>query len=85
MVFQSYPWKQDLQRRRILIIKHNTEENFDSNFKATYTVLEKCVFYSAFIIRKLIDCGGKLSESSIVLPMPAKLLKFYIKTARPFC
>ena len=27
-------------------------------------VIEKAIFYSAFIIRKLIDCGGKLSDEA---------------------
>jgi len=75
LVFESYPWKHDLQRRRILIIKHNTEERFDNNFEATYTVLEKCVFYSAFIIRKLIDCGGKLSDEADKYTIPVKAIK----------
>ena len=27
-----------------------------------YTVIEKAIFYSAFIIMKLIDCKGKVSD-----------------------
>ena len=27
-------------------------------------LIEKAIFYSAFIIRKLIDCGGKLSDEA---------------------
>lgn len=64
MIFESFPWKQDLRRRKNLIIKYNTAEHFEKNDDTTYTVIEKAIFYSAFIIRKLIDCGGKLSDES---------------------
>ena len=64
MIFESFPWKQDLRRRKNLIIKYNTAEHFKKNDDATYTVIEKAIFYSAFIIRKLIDCGGKLSDEA---------------------
>ena len=58
MLLESQPWKMDLKRRMQLLLKYNTLENFDQKPDATYTVIEKCIFYSAFIIRKLIDCGG---------------------------
>ncbi len=62
MIFESFPWEQDLRRRKNLIIKDNTAEHFEKNDDTTYTVIEKAIlFSSAFIIRKLIDCGGKLS------------------------
>lgn len=64
MIFESYPWKQDLRRCRNLIVKYNTAEHFEKDDEATYTVIEKAIFYSAFIIRKLIDCGGKLSDEA---------------------
>lgn len=64
MVHESYPWKLDLQRRKRYILKHNTSEQFEKKFDSTYSIIEKCVFYSAFIIRKLIDCGGKLSDEA---------------------
>ena len=64
MVYESYPWKQDLLRRKRLFLKYNTVEQFERNEEASYTVLEKAVFYSAFIIRKLIDCRGKLSDEA---------------------
>ena len=63
MIFESFPWKQDLRRRKNLIIKYNTAEHFEKNDDTTYTVIEKAIFYSAFIIRKLIDCGGKRERS----------------------
>lgn len=64
MVYESYPWKQDLLRRKRLFLKYNSAAQFEKNEDATYTVLEKAVFYSAFIIRKLIDCRGKLSDDA---------------------
>ena len=64
MILESIPWKQDLRRRKNLIIKYNTAEHFEKNDDTTYTVIEKAIFYSAFIIRKLIDCGGKLSDEA---------------------
>lgn len=58
MINESYPWKQDLLRRKRLILKFNCANLQDS----AYTVIEKAVFYSAFIIRKLIDCRVKVSD-----------------------
>ena len=77
MIFESYPWKQDLLRRKRLFIKYNTVERFEKNNDTTYTVLEKAVFYSAFIIRKLIDCHTKLSDEadSYTLPIAKHLPK----------
>ncbi len=62
MIFESYPWKQDLIRRRYLIKKYNTKEQLDTNYDRATTIIEKAVFYSAFIIRKLIDCILKVSD-----------------------
>lgn len=64
MIFESYPWKQDLLRRKNLLLKYNKAELFEANEESTYTVIEKAIFYSAFIVRKLIDCGGKLSDEA---------------------
>ena len=64
MIYESYPWKQDLLRRKRLFLKYNTAEHFAKNEDSTYTVLEKAIFYSAFIIRKLIDCPGKMSDEA---------------------
>ena len=63
MICESYPWKRDLMRRRSLILRYNTAEklpHYDAD--KTYTIIEKAIFYSAFIIRKLIDCPGKMSD-----------------------
>lgn len=64
MINESYPWKRDLLRRKSLFLRYNTKEHFNKDEDATYTVLEKSIFYSAFIIRKLIDCGNKLSDDA---------------------
>ena len=75
MVYESYPWKQDLLRRKRLFLKYNTVDCFEKNEDAAYTVLEKSVFYSAFIIRKLIDCGSKLSDEAENYTLKAKRYK----------
>lgn len=60
MIHESYPWKQDLLRRKRLILKYNCADLLSKD--SAYTVIEKAVFYSAFIIRKLIDCRVKVSD-----------------------
>lgn len=62
MVYESYPWKRDLLRRKNLILRYNTKNQIAKNEEAAYSVIEKGIFYSAFIIRKLIDCAGKTSD-----------------------
>ena len=64
MILESYPWKQDLLRRIALIKKYNSTEFFQKNEERAYTVLEKSIFYSAFIVRKLLDCKSKLSDDA---------------------
>lgn len=64
MILESFTWKKDLRRRKNLLINYNTIEKFEENYESAYTVIEKAIFYSAFIIRKLIDCGGKLSDEA---------------------
>ena len=65
MIYESYPWKQDLFKQKQLIIKYNTAERLSKNDVATYTAIEKGIFYSAFIIRKLIDCASKMSNEAV--------------------
>lgn len=62
MIYSSLPWKRDLLRRKQLFMRYNTVEQFEKDEEAAYTVLEKAVFYSAFIIRKMIDCDVKVSD-----------------------
>jgi len=76
MVYESYPWKQDLLCRKRLILKYNNYEQFEKNEDTAYTVIEKGIFYSAFIIRKLIDCKGKLSDD-------AENYEFQVKARKP--
>lgn len=62
MICESYPWKQDLLQRNQLFLEYNTAEHLEKDFEEAYTVLEKAIFYSAFIIRKLLDCQSKVSD-----------------------
>lgn len=64
MIYESYPWKQDLLRWRKLIIKNNTHEKYLKNDDKAYTIVEKGVFYTAFIVRKLIEAKGKVSDEA---------------------
>ena len=66
MISCSYEWKQDLLKVERLLVKYNTIEQIsDSNDSVyTYSVIERLIYYSAFIIRKLIDCGTKLSDDA---------------------
>ena len=48
MIFESFPWKQDLRRRKNLIIKYNTAEHFEKNDDTTYTVIEFSILRSLF-------------------------------------
>lgn len=75
MIYESYPWKQDLKRRKKLIVSHNKAWLFSMNLKTPYTVIEKGIFYSAFIIRKLIDCKGKLSDEADSYVLKADTVK----------
>lgn len=63
MVNESYPWKRDLLKRKQLIEKYNRVEHLsECDNDRVYTTIEKSIFYSAFIIRKLIDCKAKVSD-----------------------
>lgn len=64
MVYESGPWKEDLKRRRQLLLQYNTKEHFKKDEDKAYIVIEKAIFYSAFIIRKLLDCNGKMSDEA---------------------
>lgn len=62
MIHESYPWKRDLLQRKRLIQKYNRLELLEKEDDKAYTILEKSIFSSAFIIRKLVDCKGKVSD-----------------------
>lgn len=78
MVYESYAWKKDLRTRKRLIQKYNTADRFNRDFDATYIVIEKAIFYSAFIIRKLIDCKEKLSDEADNYSIHVKSIKTLI-------
>lgn len=61
MIHESYPWKQDLYKSYKWIAKYNTVKQLQRKSDIAYTKIEKAIFYSAFIIRKLIDCKTKVS------------------------
>lgn len=75
MIFDSIKWKQDLIRRKYLLKKYNTAERLNENFDSTYTVIEKSIFYSAFVIRKLTDTGMKLSDEACNYQFHIKRIK----------
>ena len=62
MISDSYSWKRDLLRRKYLLEKYSASALMDEENDNASMVLEKAVFYSAFIIRKLIDCKTKVSD-----------------------
>lgn len=62
MIFESYPWKQDLHRFAEDINKFNCAELLSKDDGEAYIAIEKAVFYSAFVIRKLIECKEKVSD-----------------------
>lgn len=85
MIYESYPWKQDLYQRKRQIIKNNTAENFSKNEDKAYTNIEKAIFYSAFIIRKLIDCGGKMSDAADKYSFEVHAIKPHKQITRMSC
>ena len=62
MIFESYPWRLQLLDIKEEIQDINTKENIESNYEYTRFILEKDIFLSAFIIRKLIDCKSKVID-----------------------
>ena len=62
MIWESGPWKDDLYYYIEQIENFNSAQYFDDD--NAYTIVEKAIFYSAFIIRKLSDCKGKLSDEA---------------------
>jgi hypothetical protein len=67
MIFESGPWKEDLSAYYGNIIEYSSSnyfQNDDDNSDNAYSILEKSIFYSAFVIRKLVDCKTKLSDEA---------------------
>ncbi len=67
MIFESGPWKDDLSSYHSKIIEYSSSKYFqngDDDSDEAYSILEKSIFYSAFVIRKLVDCKTKLSDDA---------------------
>lgn len=65
MIFESGPWKNDLSCYRNKIVKYQASSYFQNDDdEIAYTELEKSIFYSAFVIRKLVECKTKLSDDA---------------------
>lgn len=62
MIHESYPWKYDLIKNK-KILQQYSKSMFLEDSDQIYVILEKAIFYSAFIIRKLIDCKCKVSNA----------------------
>ncbi len=64
MISESWYYKKDLLKHIQLLKLYNTEIHFANEDEVTRIEIEKIIFYSAFIIRKLIDCKLKLSNTA---------------------
>lgn len=62
MIHESYPWKKELKKYKELFLKYNKAELLKDYNEEAYSSLEMSIFFSAFIIRKLIDCVSKVSD-----------------------
>lgn len=75
MIADSFPWKQDLQNQKDILIKYKDLVGDDLNNDECYTNIEKAIFYSAFIIRKLIDSYDRLSDDACKYSIDVKKIK----------
>lgn len=67
MFFESDPWKDDLSSYRSKIMEYCSSKYFQNDDDVSdeaYSILEKSIFYSAFVIRKFVDCKTKLSDEA---------------------
>lgn len=55
MIFDSVFWKSELNKNYKGILKYNNVERLNKKFDATYNNIEKNIFLSAFVIRKLVE------------------------------
>ncbi|MDB6268910.1 hypothetical protein [Lactobacillus amylovorus] len=76
MIYDSQPWRDLLADIKDEIQEVNTEEKFKSDDENTSSVLEKDIFLSAFVIRKLIDCKSKVIDK-------LRDYTFKVKTYKP--
>lgn len=63
MIENSTLWKEDLKRYRDEFIRYNVLEHLLTEDDHAFDYLQRAVFYSAFIIRKLLDSPGKVSDA----------------------
>lgn len=64
MIFESGPWKDDLSSYHSKIMEYSSSNYFQNDEDEAYSILEKSIFYSAFVIRKLVECKTKLSNEA---------------------
>lgn len=76
MIYDSQPWRDLLADIKDEIQEVNTEEKFKSDDENTSSALEKDIFLSAFVIRKLIDCKSKVIDK-------LRDYTFKVKTYKP--
>lgn len=67
MIWESEPWKRDLENWRTKLA--HRANNYDSR---SYITVEKAIFYSAFIMRKLFDCPTKIRDTTKQLKIPTE-------------
>lgn len=80
IIYESYPWKQDLLLHKDILVDYNTIHQLEKNDEEMYTRIEKSIFYSAFIIRKLLDCHSKLSDEADNYTLIVSFIKVKKKT-----
>lgn len=67
MICESEAWKRDLEKWRARLGR--LANDYDSR---SYVAVEKAIFYSAFIMRKLFDCPTKISDTAKQLKIPTE-------------
>lgn len=75
MIYESFPWKQDLKKQIKLILKYNNTKKILSDEEKSFSLVEKAIFYSAFIVRKLMDCPTKLSDDACQYSIGVKKIR----------
>lgn len=76
MIYDSQSWRNQLVDIKNEIQEVNIKEKFKSDYERTSSILEKDIFLSAFIIRKLIDCKSKVIDK-------LREYTFIVRTYRP--
>ncbi|HAN20669.1 MAG: hypothetical protein A2Y15_04485 [Clostridiales bacterium GWF2_36_10] len=63
MVLESWEWKNELREKKRQLLRYSKKESLNGNFINTYFKLERALFYSAFIVRLLVE-SKKLSDNA---------------------